>query len=354
MNRNLGWIALLPLCLLLNSGAAAYPHNDPRWVTYAGGEGPGKGKTIVLLSGDEEYRSEEGLPQLARILALHHGFECTVLFSQNEEGIIDPDNSSNIPGMHLIGGADLVIMLLRFRRLPDEDMAHLVKFVEAGKPLIGLRTATHAFRYEDDSSSPYAKWSWRNSEWQGGFGRQVLGETWVNHHGHHGKESTRGVIAAGMEKHAILRGVTDVWGPTDVYGIRDLPSDAMVLLEGSVRAGMNPEAPAVEGKKNNPRIPLLWTRERKLEGHTTQRIVCTTMGASMDLESAGLRRAIVNGSYWCLNMQAQISAKSSVEIVGNYKPTPFGFGKSTRGVRPQDHAWPKQATGTEASADKKN
>lgn len=345
MTLNLQRIATLSLfCLLtLPQGmcSATSSEDDPRWVTYQGGEGPGKGKTILLLSGDEEYRSEEGLPQLGRILAKHHGFKCTVLFSQSKEGIIDPDNSSHIPGFHLIDDADLVIMLLRFRRLPDEDMAHLVNYVNAGKPLIGMRTSTHAFRYEDNSTSPYAKWSWRNKEWQGGFGRQVLGETWVNHHGHHGKESTRGVIPEAVAQHPILRGVTDVWGPTDVYGIRNLPADATVLLEGSVRKGMTPVAPALDGPKNTPRTPVFWTRERQLGEDKMQRIVSTTMGASVDLQSAGLRRALVNGSYWCLGLEDQIQADSSVDIVGVYKPTMFGFKQFTRGIRPQDHALPK-------------
>src|SRR6185436_12387394 len=73
-----------------------------QWVVYEGGEGPGKGKHIVLLSGDEEYRSEEGLPMLGKILSVRHGFKCTVLFSQDPAtGVIDPNNQKNIPGMEL-------------------------------------------------------------------------------------------------------------------------------------------------------------------------------------------------------------------------------------------------------------
>src|SRR6187549_3605857 len=69
------------------------------WVVYEGKEGPGKGKHIVFLSGDEEYRSEEGLPMLAKILAERHGFKCTVLFPINpEDGSIDPTVTTNMPG----------------------------------------------------------------------------------------------------------------------------------------------------------------------------------------------------------------------------------------------------------------
>lgn len=312
--------------------------NEMRWITYAGGEGPGRGRNIVLVAGDEEYRSEEALPQLARILSVHHGFRCSVLFSQNDQGEIDPDNRQNIPGLHLIADADLVVLFLRFRRLSDKDMAYIVKYVESGKPLLGLRTSTHAFAYEDESTSLYASWSWNNSKWPGGFGRQILGETWVRHHGHHGHESTRGVIPEAVKDHPILRGVVDVWGPTDVYGIRDLPEDATVLLEGSVRDGMTPEAPAVKGAKNDPRIPILWTRERKLKGGQSQRIVCSTIGAAVDLQSADLRRVLVNACYWCTGIEKDINPKGTVDVVGTFEPTMFGFGKYVRGRRPADHA----------------
>src|SRR4029077_19657060 len=104
-----------------------------------------KGKHIVLVSGDEEYRSEEGLPQLGKILAKRHGFTCTVLFAIDpKDGTINP-NVSNIPGLEALTTADLMIILTRFRDLPDEQMKHIIDYVESGRPIIGLRTATHAF-----------------------------------------------------------------------------------------------------------------------------------------------------------------------------------------------------------------
>src|SRR5689334_2570273 len=105
------------------------------WVAYDGGKGPGKGRHIVFLSGDEEYRSEEGLPMLAKILAVRHGFKCTVLFSINPtDGTIDPNTQTNIPGMEALDSADLCVMALRFRELPDSQMKHFVDYVKAGKP----------------------------------------------------------------------------------------------------------------------------------------------------------------------------------------------------------------------------
>src|SRR5438094_2650531 len=114
-------------------------------VVYQGGEGPGKGTHIVLVSGDEEYRSEEALPQLAKILAKRHGFKCTVLFAIDpKDGTINP-NVSNIPGLEALKTADLMVIFLRFRDLPDDQMKHIVEYVEAGKPIVGMRTATHSF-----------------------------------------------------------------------------------------------------------------------------------------------------------------------------------------------------------------
>jgi len=77
--------------LALASAAGSYAA-DP--LIYQGKEGPGKGKHIVFLAGDEEYRSEEGLPMLAQILAVRHGFKCTVLFS------LDPADARSIADHH--------------------------------------------------------------------------------------------------------------------------------------------------------------------------------------------------------------------------------------------------------------
>src|SRR3954467_8790602 len=147
-----------------------------QWVVYEGKEGPGKGKHVVFLSGDEEYRSEQGLPQLAKILAERHGFKCTVLFSVDPKtGEIDPGTKNNIPGIEALDKADACVMLLRFREWPDDQMKHFVDYLNAGKPIIALRTSTHAFSYAKNKNSPYAKFSYNSKEWPGGFGKQVLG-----------------------------------------------------------------------------------------------------------------------------------------------------------------------------------
>ena len=124
-----------------------------QWVVYQGAEGPGQGKNVVLISGDEEYRSEEALPQLAKILAKHHGFTCTVLFAIGKDGSIDPNRNDNIPGLEALRKADLMIIATRFRDLPDDQMKEIDDYVESGRPVIGMRTATHAFNIKDGKRS---------------------------------------------------------------------------------------------------------------------------------------------------------------------------------------------------------
>jgi Trehalose utilisation len=307
------------------------------WVVYEGREGGGKGKHVVLLSGDEEYRSEEALPMLGKILAVRHGFNCTVVFPINpKDHTIDPVITTNLPGIEALDSADLCIMSLRFREPPDSQMKHFVDYINAGKPIIALRTSTHAFAFSN-KHSPYAKYDWGSKEWPGGFGQQVLGETWVSHHGEHGKESTQGVINEQFKQHPILRGVPELWGPTDVYTVTHLPKDAQVLVWGQVLNGMKRDDPPVEGSKNNPLMPLVWIRAYTADSGKSSKILATTMGAAVDFEDEGLRRLLINGAYWAVGLEGQIPAKANVDYVGEYHPTAFGFGKYKRGVKPEEY-----------------
>jgi hypothetical protein len=308
-------------------------------VVYPGKTGPGQGKHIVFLAGDEEYRSEEGLPMLAKILAVRHGFKCTVVFAINPaDGTIDPLTLTNMPGVAALDSADLCVLGLRFRELPDPQMKHFVDYLNAGKPIIALRTSTHAFKYDLNKASPYAKYDWHSTAWPGGFGQQVLGETWVDHHGSHGKESTHGVVNEAFKDQPVLRGVTDVWCPTDVYAVTHLPKNVTVLLWGQVLTGMKPTDPPVEGTKNHPLMPLVWLRDYTGENGKTSKVFTTTMGAAVDLENEGLRRLLVNAAYWAVGLEGQIPAKANADYVGDYKPGWFGFGKFKPGLKPEDLA----------------
>ncbi|MFC1635951.1 ThuA domain-containing protein [Planctomycetota bacterium] len=309
--------------------------NAKQWTILKGGKGPGKGRHIVFLVGDEEYRSEDSMPQLAKILAVRHGFKCTVLFAINKEtGEIDPKTLDNIPGLQALEKADLMVMFLRFRELPDEQMKYIIDYTNSGKPIVGFRTSTHAFNYRKRKDSPYAKYSFQDKKFDGGYGRQVFGETWINHYGHHQKESTRGLIAKGMEDHPIVKGIDDIWGESDVYGLTTLAGDCKPLIMGQVLLGMNPT------DKPNPKkelVPVAWTKTYTGEKGKTARVFTTTMGHSFDFNNEGFRRLWVNACYWALRMEDKIPAKSNVDIVGRYDPNKIGMGKHQQGLKPSDH-----------------
>ncbi len=326
--------SLLALCVFLPPAAAQQP-----WTTYEGGDGPGKGKHIVLVSGDEEYRSEEALPALGKILAVRHGFRCTVLFAIDPAtGQIQPNNTHNIPGLEALASADVMVIQTRFRDLPDEQMAHIDAYLMRGGPVLGMRTATHAFNIPKDK--PYARYGngfgGEPAEWKGGFGRLVLGEMWISHHGHHGQESTGGLIAPGARTHVLTRGLQDrdVWGPTDVYGVRlPLPGDSQPIVLGQVLAGMSPDDAPVEGKKNDPLMPVAWTKTYTLPGGKPGRSFATTMGASTDLVREGTRRMLVNAVYWLAGLGEAIPATGTdAALVGAYDPSRFAFHKDEHWV----------------------
>jgi hypothetical protein len=307
------------------------------WITYRGKDGPGKGKHIVFLTGDEEYRSEEGLPMLAKILSQRHGFKCTVLFAVDNDGTIDPNNSASLPGAEALDSADAIVMLLRFRAYPDETMKHFVDAYRRGVPIVGLRTSTHAFKSPGNQSA-YKEFA--------GFGKQVLGEQWVNHWGKHKQEATRGIIEPSAKEDPMLRGVKDIFGDTDVYEAYP-PADAKILVRGQVLKGMKPtDRPADYKKKrasdkqeqgiNDPMMPVAWTRLYKNDAGKENKIFCTTMGAATDLQSEGLRRLVVNAVYWGLGLL--VPARADVTYVDEYQPSMYGFKGFKKGVKPADLA----------------
>src|SRR4026208_2515283 len=170
MTKLVPTLLLLTGCLAFPSGASA---QNPHLVVYQGTSGPGQGKHIVFLAGDHEYRSEESLPALARILAKHYGFKCSVFFTTDPTtGFIEP-GSSNIAGLDALKTADLLVVFLRFQDFPDDQMQHIVDYLDRGGPVVGFRTATHAFQIKR-ADARFRRFDWQNkTDYPGGFGRQV-------------------------------------------------------------------------------------------------------------------------------------------------------------------------------------
>jgi type 1 glutamine amidotransferase len=303
-------------------------------VVYQGDKGPGAGKHIVWLAGDQEYRSEESLPALARILARHYGFKCSVIFTTNPTtGTIDPD-SSNIAGLDALKTADLLVVFLRFRDFPDDQMQHIVDYLDRGGPVIGFRTATHAFQIKRPDAK-FLKYTWNNKDpdYTGGFGRQILGETWVSHYGANHKQSSRLLLQADQASHPILRGVKDVWVQSGGYTADPMPGSTILAL-GQVLDGMTPDSPAAKDKKE---MPVAWSRSYQAAGKTG-RVFTTTHGASEDLLNDGFRRMAVNATLWAAGLESSIQPSANIAFVGPYHPTTFAFKGFVPNVKPADYA----------------
>jgi len=332
---------ILIVCFIIALPALAHPVPDsPQWLTYPGGDGPGKGKHIVLITADQEYRSEQSMPMMAKILSTRHGFDCTVLFGVNDKGEVDPTmpvypekekesefKPHHIPGLEHLASADLVIFFTRLLTLPMNENELIVKYIDSGKPFIALRTANHGFR----GPLPY-KINGKQVNW----GTDVLGGAFMGHHGRWHADSTRGIIVEEQKNHPILRGVGDIWGNSDVYRTykegTSLPSDCTALVWGQPLMGRkHDDAP-------NPKLeplPVAWIKTWQTSEGKSARVFHSTMGSGTDLESAGLRRMIINAAYWGMGMESAITPTSSVDIIGDYKPLESGFNYKELGVVPK-------------------
>ena len=341
MKRHLPlWAALAALVLALPAVAAEAFTSGPGWLEFPARQGPGAGKHVVLLAGDEEYRSEESLPMLARILSERHGFKCTVLFS-HDDGVINPNSGASLGKPEALDTADALVLGLRFRKWNEAALAKFDAAIKRGVPIVATRTSTHAFSGIPKESA-FVAYNYNN---KGGFGKNVLGETWINHWGNHKSEATRTAVEPGAEKLAILNGVGQIFGDTDVYEAHP-PADVQILFRGLVLKGMNPEDPLSDRSKprsdkqeqgvNSPAMAVAWTREVPNAAGTKNRVLTTTMASASDLKDESLRRLLVNGVFWGLGLE--VPAKADVTPVVEWKPSKYSFNMFHPGLKAEDFA----------------
>jgi type 1 glutamine amidotransferase len=301
-------------------------------LVYPGGEGIGKGKHIVFLASDHEYRSEETCPAMARILSKHHGFQCTVVFGLDGEGNIEA-GSSKIPGIDALKDADLFFIFARFLSPSAEQMQPIIDYIDRGGPVVGLRTSSHAFKIAKDS--PLAKYSFDSKVegYEKGFGHQVLGNTWVGHYGDNHKQGTRIQLIPEQKEHPILRGVKDgAFTHAGAYVGKAAP-DFTVLANSQPMVTMDPQA-ALDAKK--PPMPCTWTREYLSASGKKGRVFHSTQGASEDIVDDNYRRMIFNGTLWAIGLEDQIKPDLTISFVGPYQPRTFSFKGEAKGVKPAD------------------
>jgi type 1 glutamine amidotransferase len=213
---------------------------------------------IVLISGEPEYFSSNSLPAFARLLTSNYQFRCTYL---------ERTASNNIPGLEALEDADVAIIFVRRMTLPDDQLVRIKKYLDSGKPLIGLRTASHAFE------------NWK--EWD----HEVLGGNYHMHHGNTLVATAR--VNAAERNHPILRNVAPEFKTGgSLYKTSPLGEQTTLLLMGSVE-GQPPE-------------PMAWTHDYK-----TARVFYTSLGHPQDFENAAFRQMLVNAVFWCLKKEAK-------------------------------------------------
>jgi len=316
--RQLAWLILL--CISTSVEAA-----DP-WLTIDGSEGLGKGQHIVFVTGEEYYRSEEGMSMFAKLLAERHGFKCTVLFAIDPaSGFINPNRNNNIPGLAVLKQADLMVIFARFRELPDAEMQHIADYINSGRPVLGIRNATHAFRYSANSASTFKDWDFASKTWPGGFGQQILGDTWISHFGQFQKEATLAHINTERRQHPVLRGVADkIFCHTDVNSVLRLKPTDVVLFHGQVLSGLQPTDPPVTDNRQEVRMPFAWFKTYTAPSGRSGRAFTTTAGASLDWLSDDLRRLMVNAMLSLTGHENDIPVRTDVRFVDEYQPKPTG------------------------------
>ncbi|MEM9079924.1 MAG: PVC-type heme-binding CxxCH protein [Verrucomicrobiota bacterium] len=302
--------------LLLLATAALLPADWTQTLRFHGNPDlPGKNKHVVFITGDEEYRSEETGPMLAKILSKRFGFKSTVLFALNPDGnFIDINYQKNIGGMEAIAKADLVIIGSRFRDLPDEQLQPFANYLNAGKPVIAFRTATHAFKTKQTTGNI----NWNN------FGPLIVGDGWSGHYGKHKVEGARTKPRnKAASNHPILRSVGSIFAESDVYGVKPEnvnDDNATILLDGLVTETLLPDSKVLEDKIPQP---IAWLRTYKTPDGKPGTCFTTTMGASSDFDDENLRRLLINAAFFQTGLE--VPAKADVSYIDPFEPSAFSF-----------------------------
>ena len=278
---------------------------------------------VVFLTGDEEYRSEESMPMIAEILHRNYGVRVTICYAVDPEtGMVNPDYLAGVEGLEALDDADLTVFFLRSRKFPDEQLEKVLEYVNSGRPSVGLRTSTHAFRYDGDDP---------RSRWNDEFGSAVFGQKWITHHGHHGTRPLTAVsLVKGKRGHPILRGVAPFDAHSWLYhvqgGEQRLQGDCDPLLNGHSLESNHMEELDLYPLEN----PVAWTKT-----YRGARVFFTTLGHPYDFREPAMRKLLVNGIFWALGLEDQIPAGgSNVDLMEGYAPSDAAFGGYKRGQKP--------------------
>ena len=313
--------------LIIGSVLAAGPHSVAAAAETAAEEATEAAKTphIVFLAGDDEYRCEESMPMLARIIARDFGFKTTICYSLDEKGHIAPDNTKSISGLEALADAELMVLFLRFRELPDEQIQRFVDYVESGRPVVGFRPTIAGFRYR---RGKYKPWNRRNIA-------KLLGQRWI---AHHGKPWTEVKPIDDAKEHPILRGIKPFKCYSALYHVEGprhkLHGDCRPLLTGtavdSSRKAKQDIYPLTQ--------PVAWTKTHTGKDGRKGRVFFTTLGHPFDFKEEQVRKLAINGILWALGREDAIpAAGAGTKLAGEYEPNDIGVGKKYKvGIKPEE------------------
>jgi type 1 glutamine amidotransferase/nicotinamidase-related amidase len=226
---------------------------------------------VVFLIGEREYATRSTLPAFARDCLEPEGLGCAFVCALSNS---DKGSKHDFPGFGTVKAADLVFVSVRRRGLEMGQLDLLRAHLDAGKPLVGIRTASHAFHTRGRHPKGHAEWR--------EFDPQVLGGNYHGHHGHkHKTEVTIAPRTQGAKGHPILTGVGPFTSPSWLYKVRPLGEGTTPLLVGTI-----PDAEAE---------PVAWTNT-----HGKARVFYTSLGHAGDFERPEFARLMTNAVLWAL------------------------------------------------------
>lgn len=260
---------------------------------------------IAIVMAEDEYETERTLPRFARTY-LGLDFRVSLVFGSDS-------NKNDIPGLDIVDEADVLLVSVRRRPLPSEQLDAIRSHVKAGKPVVGIRTASHAFSLRDSTPLEGLE-AWPT------FDQEVLGG---NYHGHLGNELVNHVrILPAQSGNLILSGIRgdefEVGG--SLYQVSPLQPGANVLMTGRVEGA--------------PEEPVAWTFFRADGGATFY----TSLGFKTDFAgNKEFLRLLRNGIYWAagLNQPADLPVEGTLsDFQRQWMPlaVPATWAEASRGV----------------------
>ena len=277
------------------------------------------GSKIVFVTGEKEYRSEESMSMIAELAKRELNADVTVCYALDNKGMINPNVTNNIVGLEALSTADLMVLYIGDQTLPEDQLKYILDYVDSGKPIVGFRTSTHAFKYKKSSEKNYL-----NEEWP----REVFGQKWIADHGQFSDgvdPLTEVNYYTNQKEYPVLRGIKPFMAFSSLYHVESngepIYGDYKALLTGrSLRSNY------AESQEYPPDNPVAWIKSYTGKAGTPARVFFTTLGHPDDFKESAMRKLSLNGIVWALGKEASIPADGFNAEVTGYEPSASGVG----------------------------